>query len=102
MSEKVTNIDFDKYIQIYDVYFVQPNDAAKDRFDLYELKEAKNQTKHPDGKMDDIAFGLTLERAIELVCHTVAQKDQHELEGYLERLRELNKEIREQLIDYCK
>lgn len=98
----VHEINFDEYIQLDDVYFVKPCENARERFDLFELKEASNAERYPDGKMDDVAHGLTLEGCIERVCHMRAQEDNTELEGYLNKLREVNKEIRETLIDYCK
>ena len=51
----VHEINFDEYIQLDDVYFVKPCENARDRFDLFELKEASNVERYPDGKMDDVA-----------------------------------------------
>lgn len=92
-TQKVKTID--GYIYVADGYYVKPCDAHTVTYDLYCLKPSTSP-RHPEGKLDDMAYGITLERAIEHVIHEKAQSSgASTLEELIQEMKKLNKEIRE-------
>lgn len=90
---------FEDYIKLTERFYVKPCEAAPDRFDLYELKPSESK-RHPGGKMDDVAFGLPLDIAVEKVCYMEAGKVASDMKEFLKELRKVNEEIKKNVTDY--
>ena len=90
---------FEDYIKLTERFYVKPCEAAPDRFDLYELKPSKSK-RRPGCKMDDVAFGLPLDIAVERVCYMEADKVASDMKKFLKELRKVNKEIKKNVTDY--
>ena len=83
---------FEGFIKLTDRYYVKPCETAVGRFDLYEFKDYKSE-RHPEGKMDDVAFGASLEKAIEMAARNEASEVAKDLREMIEKLKKINKEI---------
>lgn len=90
---------FEGYIKLTERFYVKPCEAAPDRFDLYELKPSESK-RHPEGKMDDVAFGLSLDIAVEKVCYMEADKVASDMKEFLKELRKVDEEIKKNVTDY--
>ena len=78
---------------------MKPCEAAPDRFDLYELKPSESK-RHPEGKMDDVAFGLSLDIAVEKVCYMEAGKVASDMKEFLKELRKVDASQNKVSIEY--
>lgn len=92
-------IVFEDFIKLTERFYVKPCEAAPDRFDLYELKKSESE-RHPEGKMDDMAFGLSLDKAAEKACYMEAGRVASNLKEMIEELRKVNEEIRKNVIEF--
>lgn len=90
---------FEGYIKLTERFYVKPCEAAPYRFDLYELKPLESK-RHPEGKMDDVAFGLSLDIAVEKVCYMEAGKVASDMKEFLKELRKVDEEIKKNVTDY--
>lgn len=98
MSKKVNLLD--GFIKLTERFYVKPCEAAPDRFDLYEYKSSENKKRHPEGKMDDVVYGITLEKAAEMAANSEAGKVASDLRGMIEELQKVNQEIKKNVTEY--
>ncbi len=66
-----TSTIFDGFIKLVDNIYMKPCEAHPSAYDLYVHKPSTS-ARHPEGKMDDVAFGLSLELAIS--WHVIRQR----------------------------
>jgi len=86
---------FEGFIHLVDNIYMKPCDVHPSTYDLYEYKPSTSP-RHPDGKMDDIAFSLSIEYAIKWACHRAAtERGAENLKELLDKLQEVNQEIYE-------
>lgn len=98
MAEKSTM--FDGFIKLVDNIYMKPCEVHPSTYDLYVHKPSTS-ARHPEGKMDDVAFSLSLELAIQWACHKAAgERDVKDLQGLLEELRKVNQEINENILSF--
>lgn len=86
---------FEGYIKVCDRFYVKQCESHAVTYDVYELKDSSNKEKYPYGKMDDIAYGVTLERACLLAAHRVAAPISTDLQELGENLLQIEEEILE-------
>ena len=84
---------FKGYIKVCDGFYVSQCEFHAQSYDLYELKESKNKEKYPYGKLDDMAYGVSLERACLLAAHKVSASKAKDLQELGENLLEIEEEI---------
>lgn len=60
------------YIEVSEKFYIKPVDAHAVSYDVYEIKPSKSP-RHPDGKLDDLAYGCSLGRALQLIAHKQAE-----------------------------
>lgn len=91
---------FDGFIKLAGNVYIKPCDAHPSTYDLYVHKPSSSP-RHPEGKMDDVAFSLSLELAIKWASHKVAdEKDVKDVKELLQELRKVNQEIKENLLSF--
>ena len=67
-----TSTIFDGFIKLVDNIYMKPCEAHPSAYDLYVHKPSTS-ARHPEGKMDDVAFGLSLrseERRVGKECRS--------------------------------
>lgn len=98
MSKK-ENVDVSGYIKLTERHYLKPCEAAREKFDLYELRDTVESKKYAN-KLEDIAFGLSLESAIEKVIYIEGFEGTKDLQKFLEKIKQIQVEIRQNIIDY--
>lgn len=95
-----TSTIFDGFILLAGNVYMKPCGTHPSAYDLYVYKPSKSP-RHPEGKMDDVAFGLSLELAIKWACHKVAgEREVKDLQELLKELSKVNKEINENVLSF--
>ena len=51
--------EFKGYIKVTDGFYLKPVESHASSYDVYQLKKS-DSPRHPNGKMDDMAYGCTL------------------------------------------
>ena len=86
---------FKGYIKVCENFYVKQCESHAVTYDLYELKDSSNKEKYPYGKMDDVAYGITLGRACLLAAHKVSAPISTDLQELGENLLQIEEEILE-------
>lgn len=91
---------FDGFIKLVGNIYMKPCDAHPSAYDLYVHKPSSSP-RHPEGKMDDVAFGLSLELAIKWAAHKAAGgKGAKDCKELLQELHKVNKEISDNVLSF--
>ena len=91
---------FEGSIKLTDRFYVKPCDTARERFDLYELKETKSKHNELGKKLDDFAYGLTIEEAIKKVIIIEGEENTKDLKELLRKMQEMFEKIKNNIIVY--
>lgn len=87
--------EFEGFIKVTENFYIKQCEAAPTSYDVYQLKDSKNKKRHPFGKMDDVAYGCSLSRALELIAHSEAAIEAENIEQLANSIRKHENEFLE-------
>lgn len=78
--------EFKGYIKVTDGFYLKPVESHASSYDVYQLKKS-DSPRHPNGKMDDMAYGCSLPRALQLIAHAKAGQDATDILELMETIK---------------
>lgn len=78
--------EFKGYIKVTEQFFLKPVESHASSYDVYQLKKSESP-RHPNGKMDDMAYGCTLPRALQLIANKIAGQDAEDIIELMESIK---------------
>lgn len=86
--------EFKGYIKVTEEFYIKPVESHASSYDVYQLKKSES-TRHPNGKMDDMAYGCSLPRALQLIAHKIAGQDAEDIIELMESIKTYENEFLE-------
>lgn len=90
MAKKTTqpsvSEEFKGYIQVTEDFYLKQVEAHRTSYEVYQLKKS-DSPRHPNGKMDDMAYGCSLPRALQLIAHAKAGQDATDILELMETVK---------------
>lgn len=88
----------DGLIPVGEKHLIQRSEGTAWFYDVYQIKVTP---KHPDGKLDNVCWGASLERALDIIAHRESIEESNTIQELIDRLiasrKELTREIKELL-----
>lgn len=78
--------EFKGYIKVTDGFYLKPVESHASSYDVYQLKKS-DSPRHPNGKMDDMAYGCTLPRALQLIANKCAGQEAEDIIELMESIK---------------
>lgn len=93
--------EFSGYIQVTEEFFVKPCEAHSSSYDVYELKKS-DSPRHPNGKMDDLAYGCYLPRALQIIAHRKAGREATDIIELMDSIKKYEEKFLENVTQIVK
>lgn len=88
----------DGLIPVGEKHLIQQSEGSTWFYDVYQIKVTP---KHPDGKLDNVCWGVPLERALDIIAHRESIEESDTIQKLIDRIiasrKELTREIKELL-----
>lgn len=78
--------EFKGYIKVTDGFYLKPVESHASSYDVYQLKKS-DSPRNPNGKMDDMAYGCTLPRALQLIANKCAGQEAEDIIELMESIK---------------
>lgn len=92
---------FAGYIKVTEEFYLKQVESHKVSYDVYQLKKSKSP-RHPNGKIDDIAYGCSLPRALQLIAHAMAGQNTTNIFELIENIKNYEEEFLKKVVGKVK